>query len=143
MPYRYLDDIAPADAAFIATGNTPAELFAAAADALMEVMVENLDAVEASRSFDIRLEAETLDMLLFRFLGELVYYKDAERLLLRAAEVNIESESRPLRLEADVYGEEIDTGKHHLAVDVKAVTLHRFKVEETPEGWRALVVLDI
>ena len=28
-------------------------------------------------------------------------------------------------------------------VDVKAVTLHDFKVEQTEQGWRAVVVLDI
>jgi SHS2 domain-containing protein len=30
-----------------------------------------------------------------------------------------------------------------MTVDVKAVTLHRFLVEETEEGWRSVVVLDI
>lgn len=47
------------------------------------------------------------------------------------------------RLEAEAAGERIDTGKHATGVDVKAVTLHRFRVEETPGGWRASVVLDI
>jgi SHS2 domain-containing protein len=28
-------------------------------------------------------------------------------------------------------------------VDVKAVTLHRFRVEQTPSGWEATVILDI
>ena len=37
----------------------------------------------------------------------------------------------------------IDAGRHELIVDVKAVTLHRFKVEQTPRGWETLVILDI
>ena len=30
-----------------------------------------------------------------------------------------------------------------MIVDVKAVTLHMFKVEQTPRGWEALIILDI
>ncbi len=42
-----------------------------------------------------------------------------------------------------VSGEKIDSGKHDLVVDVKAVTLHRFRVEKTQRGWEAVVILDI
>ena len=44
---------------------------------------------------------------------------------------------------AEAYGEVIDRERHELLVDVKAVTMHHFKVEETAEGWTATVVLDI
>jgi len=30
-----------------------------------------------------------------------------------------------------------------MRVDVKAVTLHRFRVEQTEQGWEALVILEI
>ena len=42
MPYTYLEEIAIADIAFRATGKTQEELFAAAADATVNVMVEDL-----------------------------------------------------------------------------------------------------
>ena len=41
------------------------------------------------------------------------------------------------------WGEQIDPGKHELIVDVKAVTLHMFKVEQTPRGWDTFIILDI
>jgi SHS2 domain-containing protein len=143
MPYQYREDIATADVAFEATGKTPEEMFTAASDALMRVMVDNLEAIGSARTLTIPLSADSLDLLLFRLLNELVYYKDAEQLLLRIAEARIESVEGRFQLEADAYGEEIDPEKHHLIVDVKAVTLHLFTVEETPEGWRAFVILDI
>ena len=40
-------------------------------------------------------------------------------------------------------GEPIDPVRQRLRVDVKAVTLHRFKLEKNAGGWDAFVILDI
>jgi len=40
-------------------------------------------------------------------------------------------------------GEAIEPQKHRLIVDVKAVTMHLFRVTKTTQGWEAVVVLDI
>jgi SHS2 domain-containing protein len=40
-------------------------------------------------------------------------------------------------------GEVLDPMRHDQVVDVKAVTLHRFQVARSPEGWKAFVILDI
>ncbi len=143
MPYRYLPDIATADTAFEATGSTREEMFAAAADALTNVMVEDLATVHPRQELEIILENSDLDLLLFAFLQELVYYKDARRLLLRPASLTIADEDATLKLRAVVRGEEIDPDRHPLVVDVKAVTLHRFSVEYRAGTWQATVVLDI
>ncbi|RMG44872.1 MAG: archease [Acidobacteria bacterium] len=143
MPYRYLDDIATADVAFEAWGPTLEELFVAAAAATMNVMVEDLNTIAHREHRTIQVEADAVDMLLFEFLQELIYYKDAQRLLLRVSQVRIDRRDDHFLLQAEAYGEEIDPRKHELLVDVKAVTLHRFQVERTADGWRAMVILDI
>jgi len=143
MPYRYLDDIATADAAFEAAGMTPEEMFVSAADALLGIMVENTDAVSAERTHHIGLEADSLEMLLYRLLEELVFLKDARRLLLRVAEIHIITGDGVFRLEAEACGEEINPEKHEMIVDVKAITLHRFKIEERGGMWTATVVVDV
>ncbi len=143
MPYCYLEDIATADVAFEALGETLEEAFSAAADATMNVMVQDLETIADRERRPIRVEAEAPDMLLFELLQELIYYKDAEQLLLRVPEVHVRREADRLQLSAEAYGERLDSGRHELIVDVKAVTLHRFQVERTPEGWRAFVILDI
>ena len=142
-PYRYVEDIATADVAFEAWGATPEEAFAAAADATMNVMVDELGAISPRESRRISVTSDALDMLLFELLQELVYYKDAEELLLRLHSVSIEERDGLFRLSAEARGEKIDRERHPLNVDVKAVTLHRFAVERTPTGWRAAVILDI
>ena len=143
MPYRYLEDIATADVAFEAWGDTREEMFVAAADATMNVMVSDLNAIAAVERQMLKATAEELDMLLFELLQELIFYKDAERLLLCVPTVHIEARPGHFSLHVTAYGEEIDPEKHDLIVDIKAVTLHRFKVEQTPRGWEAIVILDI
>ena len=82
-------------------------------------------------------------LLLFAFLQEFIYYKDARRMLLRASSIAIAEEEGTLKLRAVARGEEIDPDRHPMVVDVKAVTLHRFAVEHRGGVWRATVVLDI
>jgi SHS2 domain-containing protein len=143
MPYRYLDDIATADVAFEAWGNTVETMFAAAADATMNVMVMDLGTITAVERRTLEVAAEEIDMLLFGLLQELIFYKDAEQLLLRVADVQIIDLDGERRLTAKAFGETLNPTKHDLVVDIKAVTLHRFKVERTSRGWEALVILDI
>jgi len=143
MPYEFLEDVAIADIAFRAWGKDLAEAFLAAADATMNVMVEELDSIQPVETRELEAENEALDMLLFDLLQELIYYKDAERLLLRVRELRIEEKEGRHFLFAAARGERLDPQRHSLRVDVKAVTLHRFRVEKTASGWEALVILDI
>ena len=143
MPYEFLEDVATADIAFRAWGEGLEETFAAAADATINVMVEELDSVQAREERDLKLQNDALDMLLFDFLQELIYYKDCERLLLRVPQIQIEKKDNRYLLQATARGERLDPDRHRTRVDVKAVTLHRFRLEKTDRGWEASVILDI
>jgi SHS2 domain-containing protein len=143
MPYRYLEEIATADVAFAAWGETREELFAACAVALLATMVDDPARVGHRQELTISLAAEELDLLLFAFLQELLFYKDARRLLLHAVSLRIEEEAGGYRLTAVVAGEEIAPRRHRLLVDVKAVTLYRFQVLWADGVWQATVVLDV
>ena len=143
MPYQYLDDVATADIAFEAYGQSKEEMFIAAADALMNVMVEDLGTIAERLWREVSVEAETLEMLLFQFLQEFIFYKDAEQLLLRAARMRFKEHKGMWMVTARAYGETLDPGKHPLNVDVKAVTMHQFSVSENQGQWKARVVLDI
>jgi SHS2 domain-containing protein len=143
MPYRYLPDIAIADVAFEAWADSLEGLFRAAAEATMHVMVGDLETI-AQRETRVLLAEETeIDMLLFQLLQELIFFKDAQKLLLRIKDIEIRRLDGNYLLKAVAYGEELDPARHDLVVDVKAVTLHRFRVEHTPQRWEATVILDI
>lgn len=143
MPFRFNDDISTADVAFEAWGETLEELFISSAAALLRTMAEAPERVARQQELSVRLEHEELDLLLFSFLQELIFYKDARRLLLHADSVLIEQRNGTFRLEATLSGEQIDAERHRLLVDVKAVTLHRFDVAFRDNLWKAVVVLDV
>jgi SHS2 domain-containing protein len=143
MPYHYLEEIGTADIAFEATGRDLPELFTAAADATINVMIDNLDSIEPREARQIELSNDNVEMLLFDFLQELIYFKDARRLLLRAREMQIDQKGETYFLKAKVAGERLDDTRHQQRADVKAVTLHGFSVKKDDENWKARVLLDI
>ena len=143
MPYRYLEEVGTADIAFEATGSDLPELFRDAADATMNVMIDNLEAIEPRETRTIELSNDKLDMLLFDLLHELIYFKDAKRIVLRVRDVQIDGKDEKYVLKATAAGEFLDAERHHQRADVKAVTLHDFCVEKTDAGWKARVILDI
>jgi SHS2 domain-containing protein len=142
-PYEYLDDVAIADIAFTAWGNSIEEVFRSAADAVMNVMVEDLDTISPLERRAIARTEDEIEMLLFNFLQDFIYYKDSEVLLLRVEELSIRRTERGFDLKAILAGERIDADRHSFRVDVKAVTLHLFEIKEEARGFRANVILDV
>ncbi len=143
MPYRFVEDIAIADVAFEAEAATERELFQAAAAAVTNTMIRDLGTIGQAviRLFD--LKASGVEMLLYRFLQELIFYKDAERLVFSRYELDIDQGIPAWRIHVRVFGEEIDPEKHELLADVKAVSLHNFSVRRTAGGWKASVIIDV
>ena len=143
VAYRYLEDIAIADVAFEAWGESREALFRAAADATLNVMVGDLGSVEQKVNRPVRIDPDNLDLLLFNYLQEIVFYKDAEQLLIRPATLDLQCDGEVCSATGTWSGEELDPERHELIVDVKAVTLHRFHVGSSERGWEAFVILDI
>jgi SHS2 domain-containing protein len=106
-------------------------------------MLENLPALAPREQRCFEIHDASLDLLLLQFLQEFVYYKDAQRLLLRAEAVTIQRDEAGFVLRARAAGEPIDPARHELGADVKGVTLHRLQVVQTPTGWEATVILDV
>lgn len=145
MPWRFLEDGVTSDLTVIASGQTLDELFAAAAAALTAAMVEDAATTVATRTtLPTVVTAPALDLLLVRFLDELIFHKDARGLILRAEHVRVEGDAaRGFTVRAELSGEPIDPTKHALGADVKAATLYGLRVEHRADGWEAEVTLDV
>lgn len=143
MPFEYLEDGVTSDVTFRASGRDLDDLFHAAAEATAQVMVGSLDSIRTPVTRSLRLDADALDLLLFRFLNEQIFYKDADNLLLRPHTVRVEKVSNGYTLQAELRGEPIDRERHELLADVKAVTLHGLCVERVDSVWCAQVTLDV
>jgi SHS2 domain-containing protein len=140
--FEFVDDVT-SDLTFRARGATAAELFTAAADALLAATVERPEAVRDRIERRIELTDERLDWLLRRFLSELVYLRDAERLLLRVRRIEIDGGGE-IRLSATLAGEPFDLVRHTPANEVKAITAYDLSARRDPDDvWRARVTLDV
>lgn len=142
--YRLLDQIALADTAFEAVGESPTELCEAAGCAVMELMA-NPATVGTAWTMTLECTAESLDELLFDWLNQLVFLKDAHGVVFHDAQVRVTGGTAPQawRLHALVSGAPVDQATQELRADVKAVTKHLFEVTQVGSCWRARVVLDV
>ena len=131
-----------ADVLFEAYGKSLDELFTNAALALQETQVM-LATVSPKTKRAIALTNPKIDMLLFDFLQELIYLKDADELLFSKFKVNVSTETNSFSLNADCWGEKINQKKHKLNVDAKAITLHQFQIKKEKDTWIARVIVDI
>jgi len=137
--YKFIEDITVADTAFEATGKDLNELFQSAAQAVIDSMV-NPETVKPLITKEIVKKAENVDKLLFEFLEEIVYLKDAEYMVFHDAKVEVDEEK--LEMKAVLRGDTIKKEEQELRQDVKAVTMHYFEVHKNEE-WSVTVVLDI
>jgi SHS2 domain-containing protein len=135
-----LDAIALADCALEIHASDLDDLFATAARALADVMVDP-DTVSRDVERTLWLGARALDLLLHDWLSELIFLKDAERLVLPEAFVTVRAS--PPELTARLRGGRIDPARTARRSDPKAVTFHQFVVEPRGSGWYARVVIDI
>ena len=140
MKYKFFEHTA--DVMFEAYGRSLNEVFENAALAVFDVQC-NLRKVKNKLKKKIRLKNDNAEDLLFDFLEELIYLKDAKYLLFGKFDVKIKEIKGEFFLECIAYGEEINPDKHELKTDVKAITLHEFFLKKTKNEWRCRVLLDI
>lgn len=141
MDYRFLEDTAIAEAAFEAFGKTEKELLENSATALFEVMADTKK-IGPKTKVEIRLFARDLEELLFKWLSELVFIKDAQEIVFGEFELEIKKENG-FELDARCFGEHIKYPDARLRNDVKAITKHLFEIKKEKGKFKAVVVIDI
>ncbi len=147
MDYTYsfeiIEGITRADIALSIRGQAIESIFFGAAKALLAVMLEDPESAVPVEERAINLERENEELLLFSFLDELIFLKDAENLLLVPRDISVETGANGAALRCVAGADVIDRERHRFNVDVKAVTMHRLEIRRVGELWSALVVLDV
>jgi SHS2 domain-containing protein len=114
-------------------------LFVEAALALFSVIVEDLTSVQPRQELKVQISGDDREYLLFDWLRELLYHFDSEHLLLSRFEVRVSEGG----LTGTAWGEPLDRQRHTLDHEVKGITYHGLRVEQTDGGWLAEVIVDI
>jgi len=119
--------------------NSLQELFIDAARGLLVMHVANPNDVRPLESKTISLTADGPAYLLFDWLSELLYAFETDKLLFSDFELKIDGN----KLSAVCRGEPMDQTRHRMEHEVKAITYHGLRVEQTESGWEAEVIVDI
>jgi len=120
-------------------GSNLAEAFIQAALSLSSV-VTDLDKIDPSESVTVECEAPEFDLLLVDWLNEIVYQMATRNMLFGRFEVQILDH----HLQARLFGEMADQGKHQPAVEIKGATFTELKVHQTGSGeWVAQCIIDV
>jgi len=142
--FRFLDDIAVADMAFEAEGDSLQALFDAATQALIQSLADPASVAQTWRQ-TVDVEEPDIETLLFEWLNRLVYLKDAQAVVFHHATLTVQAgpDRSTWRLHAELVGAPVDPSTQELRSDVKGVTKHLYAVDHDATGWKARVVLDV
>lgn len=128
-----------ADIGIRSFGKTEAEAFENAAAGMFS-LITDLPGIRDEQQFPVEVEAEDHETLLVEWLNELLYLFESNGVLLSRFEIVELGENH---LAGKAWGEPIDTARHELKDDIKAVTYHMLKVEQTEGGWETDVIFDV
>lgn len=142
VPYTYLEDEAIADIAFKATGVSLSELFNEASKAVFSLLTD-ISALENDIQVPIKIETETIEKLLYQFLDEIIYLKDADLFFPKSVAVSVEQTSEGFKVEGEFVGTTFDYQKYRMGNDIKAITYHDFYVKQVDDKWECYVLVDI
>ena len=139
---RFLEEIALADIAFEAEGESVEEVFRGSTQAILETMA---NPSTVSGGWERTIERSDVDpsTLLFDWLSEVVYWKDAEGVVFREAPLTLTREGDGWLLHARLIGAPVDYQTQELHADVKGVTKHLYELKQIGSGWKVRVVLDV
>ncbi len=140
MKYKFFPHTA--DVIFEAYGRTLERAFEHSALALEEIMVD-LDTVEKKEHYEISINSDSVENLLYDFLSELIFIKDTENLLFNKFHIVILHKNKEYELFANCEGDFINKETQALNDDAKAITMHEFEIKKKANVWVAKVLVDI
>ena len=114
-------------------------LFAEAGRGLTSIIVENLDDLHLVNDIPINIDEADMDYLFFDWLNVLLFHFNSEQWLFKEFSIEVNDSG----LAATARGEQASREQHCLSHEVKAITYHQLKVEQTVDGWLAEVIVDI
>lgn len=141
--FHFLDDVATADLAFDASGDSLQELFQGATCAVIEALADPTTVGSTWRQ-TIERSDENPAELLFDWLSDLVYWKDAAGVVFSRSELTLTHQDHGCwKLTGLLYGEPVNGSAQTLRADVKGVTKHLYNLQQKEEQWMVRVVLDV
>jgi SHS2 domain-containing protein len=141
--FHFLDDVAIADLAFDASGDSLQELFQGATRAVIDSLADPTTVGSIWRQRIDRTDEDPAE-LLFDWLSDLVYWKDAAGVVFSRSELTLTRQDHGCwKLTGFLYGEPVNGSVQTLRADVKGITKHLYRLGQEGGRWTVRVVLDV
>jgi SHS2 domain-containing protein len=137
MDYEILEHTA--DVRIRVYGSSLGELFENAARAMI-ALITDVDKINPLHQIEIKVNGETVDELLVRWLQEILYIHEVKKLVFKNFKLNKIDETH---VKGKAFGEKINLEKHELYSDIKAVPYHNLKIETINDKLKVDIVFDI
>jgi SHS2 domain-containing protein len=147
--FEIVEGLTSADIALRLWGNSIEDVMHQAAAALLAVLLENPNSVQEQSERELAVEAESEEMLLYRFLDELVFLKDAKKMLVMPKQLAVLpgledlAGKKGIVLRGVFLVDYINHSRHRFNVDIKAITMHGLSFAKRESGYEAHVVVDV
>lgn len=115
------------------------QLYERAAWGLFSVLTEPAT-VAPRTAHAITVEGTDPADLMVKWLSELNFLHVTQHVLFSKFTID---ELTDTRLAATAWGEPIDPDRHTVYTEVKAITYHQLAIEETDDGWRVQIIVDM
>jgi SHS2 domain-containing protein len=128
-----------ADLGIIVKGVNEKDVFIRAAYAMTDLMVKG-DITKKTVIKDVSLKADDFPDLMVKWLGEILYLFNGEKLLVHSIEINSISS---IMLLSTLTLSTFEPKHHEVKREIKAVTYHQICVDKVNDGWQARIIFDI
>lgn len=128
-----------ADLGIVVRGSDLKDLFEVAALSMMHVMVQAKPSEETER-VELSVTGDDLADLMVRWLGEILYLLEGEKVLVISAKIDFIS---PSQVDATLVTVPFDSKRHEILCEIKAVTYHQIEVIEKSKHWEARIIFDL
>jgi len=137
LNYTVLDHTA--DLGMVVRAKTLEGLFEAAALSMIHIMLK-VEKISSPIISPLSIEGQDLPDLMVRWLGEILYLFEAERLII--VDANVQNLSKH-GLEATVFAIPFQPQVHEVFCEIKAVTYHQVEVKKNNSHWETRVIFDL
>ena len=135
--YKLLEHTA--DLGITTWGDSVKDLFINSACAMYDI-ISDIQFINPLISFHVKADGMDKDELLKNWLSELLYYFHVKNILLGRFDIEYISDNNIVSL---VAGENIDSIRHSLKREVKAVTYHNLKITKKNDRFQTDIIFDV
>jgi len=141
MKWKIIDDKNIADIIIEVSGKSEEDLFSNILEAFTDVITK-ITEVKEEKDIAIKITGENLSDLILNFINKLIYLKDTDFMVFRSGKFKLTFTEEGYSLFSLLSGQKI---RKNLSIktDIKALALHKFKVQKIGNKYKVSLVYDV